>query len=175
MRLMDSEQGALSHLLRQPAKFLQSMTLEHAFPSLGQQDICFTGAAQDMETGEDTPDGRLRIGWCPQCLLGDRAGDGDHYLRWAWAVAAITICPRHRRPLIERCQNCYRFVQDAEFARYGTQMALICPHCQTPLDAAQGLDFVNNNHVLDWQKDKLLPTIWKRLIRYEGACLKVLT
>lgn len=174
IRLSDQDLGALSYLLRQTPEALQALTLTHAFPSLTQRDISFSGAASDMDIGEDVTDGRLRIGWCPLCLLEDRGGGGDHHLRLDWALAPITMCHAHDRPLIERCQRCYRFVRHAGFARYGEQLALICPHCLVPLDGAQGFDFVSNHHVLDWQRDKVLPHVWRRLRRYERVFLKAL-
>lgn len=128
------------------------MTLSAHLLSISPGAIAFNGAAQDPGTSEITPSQKLRYGWCPLCLMEDRAGGGDHFLRLDWPLASVTKCPTHKRPLIERCQNCYHFV--------------------TPLDARLGYDFVANQHAHDWNDDATLQTVWDQIINDEQFFLK---
>jgi hypothetical protein len=47
--------------------------------------------------------GKKRIGirFCPGCLA-----ERPAYFRLEWRLAFVTVCPRHRIPLLERCENC---------------------------------------------------------------------
>jgi len=41
------------------------------------------------------------IRYCPGCLA-----DREPYFRLEWRLAFVTVCPRHRVPLLERCDYC---------------------------------------------------------------------
>jgi hypothetical protein len=41
------------------------------------------------------------IRYCPGCL-----GGREPYFRLEWRLAFVTVCPRHRMPLFERCDYC---------------------------------------------------------------------
>ena len=43
--------------------------------------------------------------WCPFCYEEDRTS-GVVYERLAWAIKLVTVCPRHRTPLLDSCQGC---------------------------------------------------------------------
>ena len=164
--------AALAKSLRVSLDDLQAMTLPAHLLSISPGAIAFSGAARDPDTLEIAPSQKLRFGWCPLCLMEDRAGGGDHFLRLDWPLAFVTMCPTHKRPLIERCQNCYHFVGNPDYALYRDQMALICPRCFTPLDARLGYDFVANQHAHDWNDDATLQMVWDQIINYEQFFLK---
>lgn len=166
--------SALATSLRISLDDLHAMTLPARLLSIRPGAIAFSGAARDPETLEVTPSQKLRFGWCPLCLMEDRAGGGDHFLRLEWPLAFVTMCPIHKRPLIERCQNCYQFVKHADYALYRDQMALICPRCFTPLDARLGYDFVANQHAHVWNSDATLQIVWDQIITYEQFFLNVM-
>ena len=165
--------ATLSESLRIPADDLRMLTLTANFPSIGPRTIAFTGASNDPETNEETSNQQLQFGWCPLCLMEDRAVGGDHYLRPVWPLAVVTMCPVHKRPLIGRCQTCYRFVAGPEYALYRDQMALICPHCFTPLDGRLGYDFVTNKTAHAWNSNQTVRLVWDRIVTYEQFLLDV--
>ncbi|MEO8129823.1 MAG: TniQ family protein [Bryobacteraceae bacterium] len=41
------------------------------------------------------------IRFCPCCVA-----ERPHYFRRDWRLAFVTVCPRHRLPLLERCESC---------------------------------------------------------------------
>ena len=125
------------------------MTLSKHFPSISGKIVATTGAAKDYMSGAEIPSTQLRCAWCPLCLMEDRVGGLDHYLRLEWLIAVNTMCHVHGRPLIERCQKCYQFLNKPDYAMYGKNMALVCPSCFTPIDACLGYDFVTNQHALE--------------------------
>jgi hypothetical protein len=43
----------------------------------------------------------VAIRYCPGCLA-----ERQPYFRLEWRLAFVTVCPRHRRPLLERCDYC---------------------------------------------------------------------
>jgi len=45
--------------------------------------------------------------WCPFCYEEDRKS-WVVYERLAWAIKLVTVCPRHRTPLLDSCQGCGR-------------------------------------------------------------------
>ena len=131
--------------------------------------------AVDLDTHKEIPNGRLRFGWCPLCLIEDRAGGADHhYLRLVWSIATTTLCPVHGRPLMEQCHNCYRFAGTPDYALYGKQMTLICPVCFTPLDGRLGYDGVSDRQAIEWNDDSQLGRVWQTLRRYEQYCQSIL-
>jgi hypothetical protein len=53
------------------------------------------------------PKGLLRRfrAWCPGCFQEWRSAEVPAYDPLLWAIAAVRVCPRHRRPLALRCPN----------------------------------------------------------------------
>lgn len=45
--------------------------------------------------------------WCPSCYEEDRKV-GVVYEHLAWAIKLVTVCARHRTPLLDSCQGCGR-------------------------------------------------------------------
>ncbi len=150
------------------------MTLKVLFPSISPRSVAQTGAGTHPETKEETSNQQLQFGWCPLCLIEDRAEGGHHFLRPEWSLACSTMCQLHQRPLIGRCQTCYHFVASPDYALYRDQMALICPYCHTPLDGRLGYDFVSDKHAHDWNTDPVLHTAWNTIAKYEQFFLKII-
>jgi len=50
---------------------------------------------------------RVAPAWCPDCLSEWRAADRPIVQPLLWMLHLVTICPRHRRPLTERCCQCH--------------------------------------------------------------------
>ncbi len=170
----DLDVQRLAEHVRIAPEQLSTLTLPNKYPSISDRTVAYRGAVADPDTGNETPSGHLRFGWCPICLIEDRAGGGDHFLRLDWSVATTTMCPVHERPLIAQCHHCYHFVVCPDYAIYGRQMALICPTCQTPLDARFGYDGVSDAHGQRWNMDDQIKTAWRILIRYERHFRSVL-
>ena len=164
----------LSTCLRIPASHLKTLSLRDRFPSIDDQSIAYESVAVDLDTHKEIPNDRLRFCWCPLCLIEDRAGGADHYLRLVWSIATTTLCPAHGRPLMELCHHCYRFVGTPAYALYGKQMALVCPACCTPLDGRLGYDGVSDRQAAEWNGDSQLGRIWQTLGRYEQYCQSIL-
>ncbi|SMR70836.1 hypothetical protein SAMN04488030_0451 [Aliiroseovarius halocynthiae] len=82
--------------------------------------------------------------------------------------------PTQKRPLIARCQNCFHFVGNSDYALYRDQVALICPHCFTPLDARLGYNFVANLHAQGWNDDATIQLVWDQIITYEQFSLNAM-
>src|ERR1017187_3475910 len=65
----------------------------------------YAGAATGDEAARDlyfhcgNTDGAIR--YCPGCLA-----ERPCYFRLEWRLAFVTVCPRHRLPLLERCGYC---------------------------------------------------------------------
>ena len=57
------------------------------------------GSARDLYFHAGTIDTAIRF--CPACLA-----ESPAYFRLEWRLAFVTVCPRHRLPLFERCENC---------------------------------------------------------------------
>jgi transcriptional regulator with XRE-family HTH domain len=65
--------------------------------------------------------------WCPACYEGWRSAGEAIYEPLLWAIAPVTVCPRHRRPLAEACGHCHgRLMALAVYSRPG-----YCSRCQT--------------------------------------------
>lgn len=66
------------------------------WPHLNRSDLTATGGVNDSAGKTTSLSDRIRLSWCPQCLLEDRAGGGDHFLRLEWALTgqrcARNIC-----------------------------------------------------------------------------------
>ncbi len=54
---------------------------------------------------------RTTEAWCPGCLEHWRTIDAPVYSPLLWAIRAVTVCPVHSSPLLERCPHC-----DSQFA-----------------------------------------------------------
>ena len=64
--------------------------------------------------------------WCPACYEDWRSAGEAIYEPLLWAIAPVTVCPRHRRPLEEACGHCHgRQMPLAVFSRPG-----YCSRCQ---------------------------------------------
>ena len=70
---------------------------------------------------------RLRRAWCSACYEDDRASGNPIHERLMWALRAVTVCPRHLRPLEEVCPNCSKLSKPfTVYSRPG-----YCFRCQT--------------------------------------------
>jgi hypothetical protein len=80
-----------------PYTELFSMTLraheQFAGISAGQE------SARDLYFHSGLTDVPIR--YCPGCLA-----EREPYFRLDWRLAFVTVCPRHRLPLLERCGDC---------------------------------------------------------------------
>jgi AraC-like DNA-binding protein len=64
--------------------------------------------------------------WCPACYEDWRSAGEAVYEPLLWAVALVTMCPRHQRPLEDVCGHCQgRLMPLAVFSRPG-----YCSRCQ---------------------------------------------
>ncbi len=54
---------------------------------------------------------RTTEAWCPGCLEHWRTIDAPVYSPLLWTIRAVTVCPVHASPLLERCPHC-----DSRFA-----------------------------------------------------------
>ncbi len=48
---------------------------------------------------------RLTRAWCPWCYRDWREGGDTAYVPLLWSIAAVTVCHRHRVPLLMRCPH----------------------------------------------------------------------
>lgn len=63
--------------------------------------------------------------WCPECFHEmDRHGV-EPYFKLIWSMKAVTACPVHRTPFIEKCSSCGRS-QDGFYRHYQISK---CQHC----------------------------------------------
>ena len=67
---------------------------------------------------------------------------------------------------------CYHFVISPDYAMYKDQLALVCPHCFTPLDGRLGYDFVSNEDAHCWNGDDVVQAVWERIVQYERLFLR---
>lgn len=75
---------------------------------------------------------RPTAAWCPSCLDMQRSSNQPVHMQLLWAIAAVTICPRHCVELNVLCPVCARTQHPLEpSARLG-----YCAHCQTWLGDA---------------------------------------
>lgn len=123
-----------------------------------------------------------RFAICGHCLRRDAAP----YLRRAWLIGWMAVCPTHKIPLIDRCPGCRAPVRPPSFNRVGSFSPGSCTRCGlsflldlqtranlsvTRLQAAlieakfQGFTELSGVGRLTWQElvglaDVLLSTIW---------------
>jgi hypothetical protein len=50
---------------------------------------------------------RTAEAWCPDCLEHWRKAGVPVYSPLLWAVRAVTVCPAHASPLLDRCPDCH--------------------------------------------------------------------
>jgi hypothetical protein len=70
--------------------------------------------------------------YCPQCLR----GDADPYFRRYWRLAFVTVCPKHRRCLLDRCQSCGAVVNFHQLPGDAEAITL-CHSCRYDMRLAQ--------------------------------------
>lgn len=51
---------------------------------------------------------RQHKAWCPECFGEQLSGHGTIYEPLLWSIAAVSVCPIHKRPLRSSCQRCQR-------------------------------------------------------------------
>ena len=49
---------------------------------------------------------RIRPAWCPECIRGDLAHQGEVHERAIWRLGCCVLCPDHRIPLEDTCRRC---------------------------------------------------------------------
>jgi len=78
---------------------------------------------------------RLSVNVCPTCLREDDREGREQYLRLRWFCAAMTLCDRHRVPLVARCSmaTCLLSLRSRTS---GTAHRLYCANCSTFLDGS---------------------------------------
>lgn len=64
--------------------------------------------------------------WCPDCFAEDEAAHRPPYFRLSWDIGAVTVCHKHRIPLLDVCPDCGR-----KGARHKASFAMPgwCTHC----------------------------------------------
>jgi hypothetical protein len=96
----------------------------------------FAGASPGQESARDlyfhSGLTDVPIRYCPGCLA-----EREPYFRLDWRLAFVTVCPRHRLPLLERCGDCRAFCL---FAKVDVHRPFgSCHHCHRLL-ASMGKD-----------------------------------
>lgn len=97
---------------------------------------------------------RRNRAWCPDCYKQWQTGGDDVYEPLLWAIASITVCPRHRRSLEEVCPHCLaRQMPITVYSRPG-----YCSRCQRWLGDSKEIHspehstlFFKENHAVLWQ------------------------
>lgn len=79
-----------------------------AYPELFSMTLRAHEQWAGVSPGDESADlyfryGKKNIGirFCPRCLA-----ERPAYFRLDWRLAFVTLCPRHRIPLLERCEYC---------------------------------------------------------------------
>ena len=89
--------------------------------------------------------------WCPACLSEWRESDFPIYQPLLWAFQIVTICPRHKDFLKDRCSQCHKTqaVIAAKRSRPGT-----CTHCGSWLGTAaqEKPGHPHDSELIAWQK-----------------------
>ncbi len=155
-------------------KDITALFVQSHWPFLERRDLTATSGVNDDDNGETLLSQQLRFGWCPQCLLEDRAGGQDHFLRHEWAFSAVTMCSQHGRPLNGRCTACFSWIEVPECAVYGKKIAFVCPTCGAPLDGQLGIDAVASQHARKMLKCPQTEALWRRIVDYETFLLRAL-
>jgi len=92
---------------------------------------------------------RTTEAWCPGCLEHWRTTDAPVYSPLLWAIRAVTVCPVHTAPLVERCPHCHsRFASLKATARPG--YCAICSQWLGTLDLPSSKDSVDEQRYNLW-------------------------
>lgn len=96
----------------------------------------FVGASAGQESARDLyfhfGHTDVPIRYCPGCLA-----EREPYFRLDWRLAFVTVCPRHRLPLLEHCDYCKALCL---FTKVDVQRPFgSCHHCHWSL-AGMGKD-----------------------------------
>lgn len=87
--------------------------------------------------------------WCPPCLAEWRTQGRPLYQPLFWMFHIVTLCPRHRSPLVERCPCCQK--RQMILATNQTQPGE-CTSCGTFLgEASRGVSGPPDHEQLVWQ------------------------
>ena len=116
--------------------------------------------------GDLSPRWQLREtpAWCPSCFSDWRESGHPLYQPLHWMIRVVTLCPRHKTPLIDHCPHCQKL--QLVFAPSKTQPGE-CTSCGHWLGkdvntlSAQG---VNDEH-LAWQE-----WVWTILRELQATC-----
>jgi DNA-binding phage protein len=122
--------------------------------------------------------------WCPSCLSEWQVEEHPLYQPFFWMLQMVTLCPRHRTPLVNRCPHCQK-----------RQMILAtnefqpgeCTHCASWLGAEtdSSSHLVDDEELVAWQEWVLLALKelhaaslvtgvlqWKSFFWHISRCLK---
>lgn len=67
--------------------------------------------------------------WCPECFREMEVAETPRYFKLIWHMSAVSACPLHRTPLVDRCIQC-----GCDQTTYRKQSSLgVCQDCETPL------------------------------------------
>ena len=115
--------------------------------------------------GDLSPRWQLREtpAWCPSCFSDWRASGHPLYQPLLWMIRVVTLCPRHRTPLINHCSSCQK--PQLVFAPSKTQPGE-CSSCAHWLgkEANVPLDQEVSEELMNWQE-----WIWATLKELQAA------
>jgi DNA-binding phage protein/ribosomal protein S27E len=80
-----------------------STCLEHLTARADLPLLTWHGWLGDLPVAQNL---RQRPAWCPWCYAGWKAQHSPLYQPLLWMLQVVTMCPRHKRPLHERCPHC---------------------------------------------------------------------
>lgn len=105
--------------------------------------------------------------YCPSCLQ----GDADPYFRRSWRLAFVTVCPKHRRYLLDRCDHCAAALNFHLLAGDAEAITL-CYHCRYDMRSAHSPMIhertPDERRLLQLQRF-LLKTLRNKLCQLEGV------
>ncbi len=87
-----------SHTTNMFVDLFGEMTCQDLRPSV----LRFLNSALGRSTGEVFDGFR----WCPECIGEMRSVGAQPYLKLIWHMRAVTHCPIHRTPLVDKCTVC---------------------------------------------------------------------
>jgi len=105
------------------------------------------------------PQPTLRRAWCSRCLAEDFAADRTAYIRADWVVAALSFCPRHRWPLLDRCITCGSGNWTIKRAPRGPPR-MFCNNCHRSLERA---------HPKALEVEVVARPFWDKIAAFEAA------
>ena len=118
---------------------------------------CWVGDLPPRRQLRETP------AWCPWCLSEWQATGQPLYQPMLWMIRLVTVCPRHRIVLVNRCPSCQK--SQPLLARNNTQ-PFECASCTTWLGGETFSVAVENEELLAWQE-----WIWTVLQELQAASL----